>query len=232
MKSKKNPKIVSEKLKISHTLTGLNFVLGLVLASFSYGVTKETPNKNKSIDYNSTIFLAEEKPKKMVQPQVKQKPKPKKEKVLDLTQEVKIEENIEEDLNEEIVEESDVVEEGDSTFITNNDVPVLPIGEATNFPDVEAGFIGGLAAWKNFLLNELEYPEMAIEFNEQGKVYLSFVIELDGSINEVKVLRGVSTFIDREAVRVIKKSPKWKPGILNGKPVRTMVNMPINFVLR
>ena len=73
---------------------------------------------------------------------------------------------------------------------------------------------------------------MAIEFNEQGKVYLSFVIELDGSINEVEVLRGVSTLIDREAVRVIKKSPKWKPGILNGKPVRTRVNMPINFVLQ
>ena len=232
MKNKKNPKIVSEKLKISHTLMGLNFVMGIVLATFSYGVTKEIPNKSKSIDYNSTIFLAEEKPKEVVQPQVQTKPKPKKEKVIDLTQEVKIEENIEEDCNDEIVEESYAVEEGVSSSITTNDVPVLPIGEATNFPDVEAGFIGGLAAWKDFLLNELEYPEMAIEFNEQGKVYLSFIIELDGSINEVKVLRGVSTVIDREAVRVIKKSPKWKPGILNGKPVRTRVNMPINFVLQ
>ena len=133
MKNKKNPKIVSEKLKTSHTLMGLNFVMGIVLASFSYGVTKEIPNKSKSIDYNSTIFLAEEKPKEVVQPQVQTKPKPKKEKVIDLTQEVKIEENIEEDCNDEIVEESDVVEEGDSTLITNNDVPVLPIGEATNF---------------------------------------------------------------------------------------------------
>ena len=184
MKNKKNPKIVSEKLKTSHTLMGLNFVMGIVLATFSYGVTKEIPNKSKSIDYSSTIFLAEEKPKEVVQPQVQTKPKPKKEKVIDLTQEVKIEENIEEDCNDEIVEESDVVEEGDSTLITNNDVPVLPIGEATNFPDVEAGFIGGLAAWKDFLLNELRYPEMAIEFNEQGKVYLSFVIELDGSITK------------------------------------------------
>ena len=159
MKKKKNPKIVNEKLKTSHTLMGLNFVLGIVLASFSYGVTKEIPNKTKSIDYNSTIFLAEEKPKEVVQQQVQQKPKPKKERVIDLTQEVKIEENVEEDCIDEIVEESDVVEEGDSTLITSNNTPVLPISEATDFPDVEAGFPGGPAAMMKWISENVKYPQ-------------------------------------------------------------------------
>lgn len=65
----------------------------------------------------------------------------------------------------------------------------------------------------------------------QGKVYIQFVIERDGSITDVKVLRGVDASLDKEAVRVVKAMPKWKPGKQRGKPVRVSYTLPINFQL-
>jgi len=232
MKNKKNPKIVSEKLKTSHTLMGLNIVIAIILASFSYGVTTEVPNKNKSIDYSSTIFIAEEKPKETVQQQSQQKPKPKKEKVIDLTQEVKIEENVEEDCEDEIVEESDVVEEGDSTLITSNNTSVLPIDEATDFPDIEASFPGGPAAMMKWINDYVKYPQTSIEMNEQGRVFLSFVVEKDGSITNVKVERSISPDLDKEAKRIIQNMPNWTPGKITGTAVRVRCRLPINFQLQ
>lgn len=65
----------------------------------------------------------------------------------------------------------------------------------------------------------------------QGKVYIQFVIEKDGSITDVKVVRGVDASLDKEAVRVVKAMPKWKPGKQRGKPVRVSYTLPINFQL-
>ena len=65
----------------------------------------------------------------------------------------------------------------------------------------------------------------------QGKVYIQFVIEKDGSITDVKVARGVDASLDKEAVRVVKAMPKWKPGKQRGKPVRVSYTLPIFFQL-
>lgn len=92
-------------------------------------------------------------------------------------------------------------------------------------------FPGGPAAFINFLSNNLQYPVKAVTEKVQGKVFISFFVEKDGSLSEVKILRSLSAEIDSEAVRVIKKSPKWKPGIQNGRAVRTSFTLPINFKL-
>jgi len=95
--------------------------------------------------------------------------------------------------------------------------------------EVYPEFEGGMKGWEKFLRRNLRYPEMAQETGIQGKVFVSFVIEKDGSVTDVKVVRGIGGGCDEEAMRVIKKSPKWKPGRQNSQSVRVRYNMPLSF---
>jgi protein TonB len=91
---------------------------------------------------------------------------------------------------------------------------------------------GGDEARIKFLQENMKYPEEAKELGVQGKVYVTFVVEVDGSITDVKVLRGIGSGCDDEAVRVVKSMPKWVPGKQRGVPVRVQFNLPINFKLQ
>ncbi|MFD2286641.1 TonB family protein [Pedobacter petrophilus] len=90
-------------------------------------------------------------------------------------------------------------------------------------------FTGGMKAFTKYMERNLRYPSQAQDDGVQGKVFVSFVVEKDGSITDVKVLRGIGFGCDEEAVKVIRKSPLWKPGKNKGRPVRVRYNMPINF---
>jgi len=92
-------------------------------------------------------------------------------------------------------------------------------------------FTGGMKAFAKYMERNLRYPSQAQDDGVQGKVFVSFVVEKDGSITDVKVLRGIGYGCDEEAMKVIKKSPLWKPGKNKGIPVRVRYNMPINFNL-
>lgn len=92
-------------------------------------------------------------------------------------------------------------------------------------------FTGGMKAFTKYMERNLRYPYQAQEENVMGKVFVSFVVERDGSITDVKVLRGIGFGCDEEAIKVIKKSPLWKPGKNKGIPVRVRYNMPITFTL-
>ena len=92
-------------------------------------------------------------------------------------------------------------------------------------------FPGGESALMEYVSKNVAYPEEAKEKEIQGRVFIGFVVEKDGSIGEVKVLRGIGGGCDEEAVRVIKGMPKWKPGIQKGKPVRVSYQIPIYFKL-
>jgi TonB family protein len=99
------------------------------------------------------------------------------------------------------------------------------------FPDVEAEFTGGESAMQKWMQRNLVYPEMSMEMGEQGKVYLRFIVEKDGTISNVEVIKGVSRDLDNEAKRVIRAMPEWKPGRSKGMTVRSSFTMPINFEL-
>ena len=101
--------------------------------------------------------------------------------------------------------------------------------EASVEPDMPATFPGGEVKMMEYLRENLKYPESVREKGIEGKVYVQFVVEKDGSINDVKILRSVCKELDNEAVRVIKAMPKWNPGTQNGEPVRTTMMLPINF---
>ncbi|MCL2510535.1 MAG: energy transducer TonB [Bacteroidales bacterium] len=91
---------------------------------------------------------------------------------------------------------------------------------------------GGDEARLNFLRNNIKYPQMAREAGIQGTVYVSFTVEKDGSITQVKIARGIGGGCDEEAIRVTRMMPKWKAGKQRGKEVRVSYNMPIKFTLQ
>ncbi len=90
----------------------------------------------------------------------------------------------------------------------------------------------GQDGFRTYIANNLKYPEIAAENGISGKVFVRFVVEPDGSVTHVEVIRGVDPALDAEAVRVVKSSPKWAPGKQRGKPVRVSFTFPISFVLQ
>lgn len=103
-----------------------------------------------------------------------------------------------------------------------------PVRYAEKMPE----FPGGMDALYEFLQKELVYPEIARNANIQGVVLVEFVVEKDGRVSNVKAMTSIFKECDEEAVRVVKKLPKWKAGESMGKPVRCYYNIPIRFVLQ
>ena len=93
-------------------------------------------------------------------------------------------------------------------------------------------FPGGNAALVEYLSTNVEYPAVALENGVQGRVMVSFVVERDGSLSDVRVLRSVDPLLDKEALRVVRSMPKWTPGMMDGSPVRVKYTIPITFRLQ
>ena len=98
--------------------------------------------------------------------------------------------------------------------------------------EVDPEFPGGEEALYKYLAENIKYPIMAKNNKVEGRVYITFVIEKDGTVSDAKVLRSVNEELDAEALRVINAMPKWKPGTQRGVPVRVQYNIPISFKLQ
>ena len=128
--------------------------------------------------------------------------------------------------------------EGNNTTISSNDLkvkitfPTEDKDSVYNQPEVMPEFPGGMDAMMKYLSENIKYPEQAKEKNTQGRVLVTFVVEKNGSISNVKVVKGIGNGCDEEAVRVISAMPKWKPGMQNGKKVRVSFAIPISFKLQ
>ena len=107
---------------------------------------------------------------------------------------------------------------------TEKDTIMTTVEEPPKFP-------GGYDALKNFIAENIQYPETARNSGISGIVYVSFVVEKDGSIGDIMVLKSIGGGCDEEAVRVIKLMPNWMPGKQKGQNVRTKFTIPINFNL-
>lgn len=114
---------------------------------------------------------------------------------------------------------------GTGPAVTDNQV--YDAAGVDQFPEFE----GGMAAWAKFIQRNLRYPPRAEEEGITGKVFLSFVVERDGAVTDVTLIRGIGGGCDEEAMRVIKKSPKWKPGRQQNNPVRVRYAMPLSFTI-
>ena len=128
--------------------------------------------------------------------------------------------------------------EGNKTTVSSNDLKIkitFPAEEKDsvyNKPEVMPEYPGGMEAMMKYLSENLKYPEQAKEKNTQGRVLVTFIVEKNGSISDVKVVKGIGNGCDEEAVRVIKAMPKWKPGMQDGKKVRVSFAIPISFKLQ
>ncbi len=137
-----------------------------------------------------------------------------------------------------IVDDDEEIDEADFSdlddeqeFFDDDDGGEIEAEPIVDFAEVEPEFPGGESAMAEFIQNTVIYPSMSVEMGEQGTVYVNFVVNSNGSIEQVKVLRGVSDALDAEAIRIVKKMPKWKAGEQAGKKVRVRFTLPIKFNL-
>lgn len=114
-----------------------------------------------------------------------------------------------------------------SSSTANNNEKVFDFVSIEKQPE----FPGGIRKFYEYLGKSINYPKMALENNVQGKVFLSFIVEKDGSLTGVQITRGLGSGTDEEAMRVISESPKWNPGISEGRAVRVKYNINVNFSL-
>lgn len=146
----------------------------------------------------------------------------------------------------EIVKNNDPVEITEVTFNTEGDettvIPELPplIQVPDKYEDSYAPFInveqmpefpGGSRAMFEYLSKNVRYPRLAQETGIQGTVFVSFIVEPDGSISNLKVLRGIGGGCDEEALRLFSSMPRWKPGMQSGRAVRVQFSASITFRL-
>ncbi len=106
-----------------------------------------------------------------------------------------------------------------------------PTEEPINIAEVMPEFDGGLAAFYKFVSNKLKYPAQARKLGIEGKVFVNFVVDKDGSLSQVAIARGIGAGCDEEVLRILAMSPKWKPGRQGGRPVKVRMMMPIHFRL-
>jgi TonB family protein len=97
--------------------------------------------------------------------------------------------------------------------------------------DKAPGFPGGIEKFYAFIGKNIKYPQEAVKNNVQGKVFLQFVVEADGSLSNIKVDKGLGSGTDEEAIRVLKASPRWTPGMKNNEAVRVLYHIPLSFTL-
>ena len=100
------------------------------------------------------------------------------------------------------------------------------------FVEENPSFPGGFEALYQHIARNLQYPKKAQRIGVEGKVTLQFIVDTDGSLSEIKVLRGIGAGCDEEAIRVLETLPKFSPGKQRGKPVRVQMQIPITFRLR
>jgi len=229
MEVKKSPKADLSKTVTLFREVGFIIVLGIVLLAFEW----QSKEKKESIfDQQETVVIEEE-----IIPitQEEQAPPPEMPKIPVLSDAIDIvDDNIQvedavfsfEDDATVGVEIMDYIETVEEEEVEEE---AIPFALVENKPTFQGGDANSFSKWVN---SRLEYPEIAKENGIQGRVTLQFTVNTDGSVSDVKVLRGVDSSLDKEAVRVVSSSPKWKPGMQRDKPVRVTYTFPVIFQLR
>ena len=227
MDVKKSPKATLEDKKFLFVLMGLVMVLSLIYIAFEW--TDKEVTVYEVIDPD---MLAEEEIEIIQTAQ--ELPPPPPPPPPEIVEELNI---VEDDVVTESVE-INTEDDKDKTVTINAPVtstgPIVEEEDNVVFQVVEKmpSFPGGDAALFKYLSDNVKYPVIAQENGVQGRVICQFVVNRDGSIVDVEVVRSVDPSLDKEAIRVIKSMPKWSPGQQRGKPVRVKYTLPVNFRLQ
>ena len=229
MEIKKSPRADLENKKSMFVLLGLVLALGFTYICFEWTNTEVTVHDDGAIqeffnDGEEEIIpqTEQDQPK----PEVTPPPATVAEQVMNVVDDdVKTEGDLkiqssEDDTAKVVIKPVTPVDDGDDE--EEADPIILVVEEKAEFP-------GGMQALMSFLKKELNYPQVAIDNNIQGRVLVEFVVNRDGSIQDIKIARGVDPILDQEAIRVVKKMPKWQPAKQSGKTCRSRFTLPILF---
>jgi len=223
MELKKAPKADLDRNKSMFTLIGLAVTLGILVMAFEYKSDDDNISSLGSLD---DLKMEEEIIPITRQEEVKPPPPPPPValEVLNIVEDNTV---IEEELE---MQDSEAQEE---TVVETVAIEEEVVDEVLNFAVIEdkPEFPGGDAALLSFIGNNTKFPEVAKENGIQGRVFVGFVIDKEGKVTDVEILRGVDPALDKEAIRVVKSMPSWKPGKQRGKSVKVRYQVPINFKL-
>ena len=125
-------------------------------------------------------------------------------------------------------EDADIVIETAPVVV---DKPVVQEKKVYEFIEQMPEYPGGTEALYNYINSHIQYPRMARDNGVQGKVFLKFIVDENGVVSDVQLLRGIGAGCDEEAMRVVRSLPKWTPGKQNGKPAAVWYKLPIQFTL-
>ncbi|MES2798397.1 MAG: energy transducer TonB [Bacteroidota bacterium] len=226
----------------------LLLIIGIMVASMglAFGIhqyVKSLPEEEDLQGKDSSQFTMEAPPlDEEVVPPPPQEPIPPMERTIEFLPPVVTDEEVDnpppiqenmEDVNAS-TSTNDTDEENFAPPVTSTPPPVEKKEEETfTFVDETAEFPGGYAEMSKYIAKNIKYPQEAIEMGIEGKTFLRFVVGKDGNIEDVRVLRGLSgcTACDKEAQRVVRSMPNWKPGKNGGKAVRSYFDLPVSFRL-
>lgn len=146
--------------------------------------------------------------------------------IIEVPDEEEIEEDIEVELDVEVTEET-VIED-----IVFEEAPEEEaVDEVFTIVEDQPEFPGGMAAFYKYVGDNMDYPSQARRMGIEGRVYVQFVVDKDGTVTEVKAVKGIGAGCDEEAERVLREAPKFKPGKQRGRPVKVRMVLPIIFKL-
>ncbi|MFO8000827.1 MAG: energy transducer TonB [Marinilabilia sp.] len=227
MEVKKSPKADLESKKSVFMQIGLVMVLSLVFIAFEWTNVDSGPNRDMEIDEEE---VEEEVVPITRQEEVKPPPPPPPPKASDILNIVEDDVELDEEL---VIEDTESTQDDEVDFSdVESEEEDEDDGEVFFVVEDMPEFPGGDQALHQYLAEAVKYPTIAQENGIQGRVYVKFVINTDGSVTDVEVARGVDPSLDKEAVRVVREMPKWKPGEQRGEPVRVSYTVPINFKLQ
>lgn len=224
--------------RLGFSILGSVLLFGIAIGTpkivAAIGAGDSEVEEKKIVDVNLELF-EEEKKEEPPPPPVEPPPPPKIETV-EFTALEAVDEPVEEPppTQEQLTETVAATETQEGEKVDEAPPPVVESDEPVLFAAVEEKptFPGGDAAFYKYLEKNVAYPEMEKEQGIKGKVWIDFLIDKNGAVTDVKVARGVSPGLDKEALRVIKAMPAWSPGKQNGRPVKVKYTLPINFSLR
>lgn len=227
MEVKKSPKADLEGKKTQGMLIGYVVVLAFIFVAFEWterDIKIDTSQAVAQIDFEEEMIPITQQEEKPAPPPVEA---PKQAEILKIVED-------EADVQETAIASTEDTGQKVEVKYVPVEVPQEEPEEQEIFEVVEepANFPGGMSACLQFLSKNIKYPTIAQENGTQGQVILQFVIERDGSITDIKVVRSVDPYLDKEALRVVKTMPKWNPGKQRGKPVRCRFTLPVRFRLQ
>lgn len=227
MDIKKNEKADLENKKTTFLQLGLVVTIALILIAFEWTSTDRKENafaglQEEILEEEQAPITEEQEPPKETPPEVN---------VTEIFEIVDNDVKIENEIlfNDLVTEDTQVAmytwnpvveeeEKADDVFMIVEDMPTFRGGDVQKF--------------SNWVRERVKYPQIAQENGIQGKVFIGFIVEPDGTVSNVTVLRSVDKSLDDEAVRVVTSSPKWAPGKQRGQPVRVRFSITVNFQLQ